>query len=107
MIKEEIDKRKTSFLITALILAVWFGSFFIVKNYFVGDDGTISKNVVIFVILVSVFAFMLSEPFLLKALYHWSLAKGYPGYYCLYGFFGPIGLIILAGLEDISSVNNQ
>lgn len=103
MINAEIQKRETSFLILFLIIGLYFFSIFIFENFILDDDKVLDNRIITIFIVTTVIFIIFGEVVLIKASYHWCLAKGYPGEYCLFALLGPIGLIIIANLEDKAS----
>ena len=98
MIAKQIKKRDNSFLIVLLIIGVFIFGIFIAEKFLPKPDSDIVSTLV----YCGIALISLGNIFLFKAFYHWSKAKGYPGAYTLLIFLGPLGLIILYYLRDLS-----
>jgi hypothetical protein len=99
MISEQVKKRDRSFYLAAIIVGLFGAAIFIGEYFFPSPD---SDRVIIYV-FVGIILITIENIFYFKGSYHWSKAKGYPGSYCLFALFGPLGLFILYRLNDLTS----
>ena len=103
MISEQVKKRNRSFYLAAMIVGP-FGAAILIGEYFFPSPG--SDSVIIYV-FVGITLITIGTIFFYKGFFHWSKAKGYPGSYCLFALLGPLGILILHRLNDLTSEEFQ
>ena len=103
MISAQVKKRNRSFYLAAMIVGP-FGAAILIGEYFFPSPG--SDSVIIYV-FVGITLITIGTIFFYKGFFHWSKAKGYPGSYCFFALLGPLGILILHRLNDLTSEEFQ
>ena len=99
MIYEQVKRRDRSFYLATMIVGLFCAFVFIGEYFFPSPD----LDRVIIYFFVGITLISIGVIFYYKGSYHWSKAKGYPGCYCLFALLGPLGLLILYRLDDLTS----